>query len=79
MHKTVNIGALFDKASAKELSLTRLQTNKEVKDDNDQVICFMWTLRLWVIKGGHYLIHQPMNGYQFEYGTWYISHILKLS
>ena len=79
MHKTIDIGALFNEACAKELSFAWLQTNEEIKDNNDQVICFMRTRGLWIIKGSHYLIHQTMNGYQLKYGTWYIAHILKLS
>lgn len=79
MHKTIDIGALFNEARAKELRLTWLQTDEEVKDNHDQIICFMRTRDWWIIKGSHDLIHQTMNGYQFEYGTWYIAHILKLS
>ena len=78
MHETIYVGTLFNESCAKELSLTGLQAHKKIKDNNDEIIGFMWPLHHWIIEGSHDIIHLSMNSYEFENGTWHISYILKL-
>ena len=79
MHKTVDVRALFNEASAQELSLAGLQADQKVKNDDNKVVCFMWALRQRIIERWHHLVHQPMDRNQFEDWTWHISDILKPS
>ena len=50
MHKTVDVRALFNEASAQELSLAGLQADQKVKNDDNKVVCFMWALRQRIIE-----------------------------
>ena len=79
MHKVVNVRALFNESRSKELRLSRLQAHQEVEDGDNEIISFMGTRVLWIVKSSHNLVHQPVNRYKFEDRTRYVSHILKLS
>ena len=79
MHETIDIWALFDEASAQELSLAGLKADEQGEDDDNKIVRFMWAWCLGVIEGSHHFIHQSMNRNQFEHGTWHISYVLKPS
>ena len=42
VHKAIDVRALFDEASAQELSLAGLKADEQVEDDDNKVVRFMW-------------------------------------
>lgn len=79
VNEAIYVAALFDETCSQELSLLRRKTNKQIENDHDQKVCFMWAGSLGPVYSIHDIISLSVYSNKFEYGARNISHILKPS
>lgn len=61
MDEVVNIAALLYEACSKELIITCLEVDKDVKDHHDQIVSFMRACIRSAMKRSHELVHKSVN------------------